>query len=39
MLWLLMTGKVPTVEQTRQLSKDLAALSELPGAVEKLLDS
>jgi hypothetical protein len=34
-----MTGKIPTVEQTRQLSKDLAALSELPEAIEKLVDS
>lgn len=39
MLWLLLTGKVPTVEQTRELSKELAEKGELPRAVEILLDS
>ncbi|KAL0946989.1 hypothetical protein HGRIS_013135 [Hohenbuehelia grisea] len=39
MLWLLMTGQVPTTEQTRQLSKELAEKGELPAFVEQLLDS
>ncbi|KAG6903221.1 hypothetical protein C0995_002764 [Termitomyces sp. Mi166 len=39
MLWLLLTGKVPTVEQTRQLSRELAEKGELPTYVENLLDS
>ncbi|TFK42653.1 citrate synthase-like protein [Crucibulum laeve] len=39
MLWLLLTGEVPTPEQTRQLSKELAEKGELPEFVEKLIDS
>lgn len=38
-LWLLLTGEVPTESQIRALSADLAARSELPGHVEQLLDS
>jgi len=39
MLWLLLTGQVPTPEQTRQLSQELAGKGELPVFVEKLIDS
>ncbi|KAG6911475.1 hypothetical protein DXG01_014549 [Tephrocybe rancida] len=39
MLWLLLTGNVPTVEQTRELSRELAEKGELPSFVENLLDS
>ena len=39
MLWLLLTGQVPTPEQTRQLSQELAEKGELPVFVEKLIDS
>ncbi|KAG6854638.1 hypothetical protein C0991_004240 [Blastosporella zonata] len=39
MLWLLLTGSVPTVEQTRELSRELAEKGELPSFVENLLDS
>ncbi|KAJ7219206.1 citrate synthase-like protein [Mycena pura] len=39
MLWLLMTGKVPSEAQTRQLSRELAEKGELPPFVEKLVDS
>lgn len=39
MLWLLMTGQVPSEAQTRQLSRELAEKGELPKAVETLLDS
>lgn len=39
MLWLLMTGQVPTTEQTRELSRELAEKGELPKFVEELLDS
>ncbi|KAF5365614.1 hypothetical protein D9758_003214 [Tetrapyrgos nigripes] len=39
MLWLLLTGQVPTEEQTRQLSRELAEKAELPDFVEKLVDS
>jgi citrate synthase len=39
MLWLLLTGKVPTVEETRQLSQELAGRGELPTFVENLVDS
>lgn len=39
MLWLLMTGKIPTEAETRQLSCDLADRGELPEFVEKLVDS
>lgn len=39
MLWLLLTGKVPSTEQVRGLSAELAAKGELPEFVTKLLDS
>lgn len=39
MLWLLMTGKVPTEAETRQLSRELVDRGELPEFVEKLIDS
>ncbi|KAF8078017.1 citrate synthase-like protein [Lyophyllum atratum] len=39
MLWLLLTGQVPTTEQTRQLSRELAEKGELPSFVENLVDS
>ncbi|TFK76516.1 citrate synthase [Pluteus cervinus] len=39
MLWLLMTGQVPTVEQSRELSRELAEKGDLPAFVEELLDS
>ncbi|KAF5315976.1 hypothetical protein D9611_004631 [Ephemerocybe angulata] len=39
MLWLLLTGQVPTAEQTRQLSAELAEKGELPKYIEDLLDS
>ncbi|KAF8212310.1 citrate synthase [Mycena galopus ATCC 62051] len=39
MLWLLLTGQVPTEAQTRQLSRELADKGDLPPFVEKLIDS
>lgn len=39
MLWLLLTGQVPSEEQTRQLSRELAEKGDLPPAIESLLDS
>jgi citrate synthase len=39
MLWLLLTGKVPSQEQTRQLSRELAEKGDLPVFVENLVDS
>jgi citrate synthase len=39
MLWLLLTGEVPTEAQVRQLSRQLAEQGELPEFVEKLIDS
>jgi citrate synthase len=38
MLWLLLTGKVPTEAETRQLSQELAERGQLPAHIEKLLD-
>lgn len=38
MLWLLLTGKVPTEAETRQLSRELAERGHLPKHVAKLLD-
>ena len=38
MLWLLLTGQVPTVEQTRELSQELAEKGELPKFVMDLMD-
>ena len=39
MLWLLLTGKVPTEAEVRQLSRELAEKGDLPEYVEKLIDS
>ncbi|VEU23990.1 DEKNAAC105162 [Brettanomyces naardenensis] len=39
LFWLLLTGEVPTAEQTKALSEDLAARAKLPKHVEDLLDS
>ncbi len=39
MLWLLLTGQVPTPEQTRDLSRELAEKGDLPKFVEELMDS
>ncbi|SPQ19858.1 93f6ed23-2f9e-45ef-85e0-292d808ef657 [Thermothielavioides terrestris] len=38
MFWLLLTGKVPSVAQVRQLSRELAAQGQLPELVNKMLD-
>lgn len=39
MLWLLLTGKVPTEQQTRDLSRQLAERGELPQYAESIIDS
>ncbi|PPQ88005.1 hypothetical protein CVT25_001084 [Psilocybe cyanescens] len=39
MLWLLLTGQVPTPEQTQALSRELAEKGDLPKFVEQLIDS
>lgn len=39
LFWLLLTGEIPTNEQVKQLSADLASRSELPDHVSRLLDS
>jgi len=39
MLWLLLTGRVPSQNESYQLSAELAEKGELPAFVEKLLDS
>ncbi len=39
MLWLLLTGKVPSVAETKQLSEELAAKGKLPSYLEKIIDS
>lgn len=39
MLWLLLTGKVPTPDQSHQLSAELAEKGELPHFVAQLIDS
>lgn len=39
MLWLLLTGNVPSVEEVRGLSEELAAKGKLPSFVEKIIDS
>ena len=39
MLWLLLTGQVPTEAQTRQLSQELAERGSLPSYIEQLIDS
>ncbi|KAK7205059.1 citrate synthase-like protein [Myxozyma melibiosi] len=39
MFWFLLTGNIPTVEQVRGLSADLAKLSDIPDYVTTLLDN
>ncbi|GJJ12088.1 hypothetical protein Clacol_006329 [Clathrus columnatus] len=39
MFWLLLTGKVPTIEQTRGLSRELAERGELPQYANAIIDS
>jgi len=39
MFWFLLTGEVPTTEQVRVFSRELAEKSELPKHVEELLDN
>merc|ERR1712170_48858 len=39
LLWLLFTGEVPTAEQTKSISDELAANSSIPSHVQKMLDS
>jgi citrate synthase len=39
LLWLLLTSEVPTLEQTRGLTAELAARAELPAGVESMLRS
>ncbi|KIJ16842.1 hypothetical protein PAXINDRAFT_154880 [Paxillus involutus ATCC 200175] len=39
MLWLLLTGRVPSPNESRRLSAELAEKGELPPFVEKLIDS
>jgi len=38
MFWLLLTGKIPTEAETRQLSRELAEKADLPTYVENLID-
>ncbi|PNP45113.1 2-methylcitrate synthase, mitochondrial [Trichoderma gamsii] len=38
MFWLLLTGQVPSVNQVRQLSRELASKAQLPAFVNKMLD-
>ena len=39
MLWLLLTGNVPSKEEVKGLSEELAAKGKLPSYVEKIIDS
>ena len=39
MLWLLLTGQVPTEAEAHGLARELAARGELPEYIEKLIDS
>lgn len=39
LFWLLLTGEIPSEQQVRQLSADLASRSELPDHVTNLLDT
>ena len=39
MVWLLLTGQVPSEQQTRDLSRELADKGDLPDDAVKLLDS
>jgi len=39
MFWFLLTGKVPSTEQTRAFSQELAEKGQLPEFVEKMMDA
>lgn len=39
MLWLLLTGQIPTPSQSAELSRELADKGNLPVFIEKLIDS
>lgn len=39
MLWLLLTGNVPSEQQTRDLSRQLAENGDLPKRIEQLVDA
>ena len=39
MFWFVLTGKVPSTEQVREFSKELAEKSSLPTFVEKMMDN
>jgi len=39
MFWLLLTGKVPSVNQVRQFSRELAEQAQLPDFVNKMIDN
>jgi len=39
LLWLLLTGEIPTEEQTRSISRELAEKAELPEHITTLLDN
>ncbi|EGS22610.1 citrate synthase-like protein [Thermochaetoides thermophila DSM 1495] len=39
MFWLLLTGKVPSVNQVRQFSRELAEQAQLPEFVNKMIDN
>lgn len=39
MLWLILTGKVPTPEEVKGLSQDLVSRAKLPEYIEKIIDS
>lgn len=39
MLWYLLTGKVPTAEEARQFTLDLAQRSEISDDLKKIIDS
>lgn len=39
MLWLLLTGNVPSTEEVKGLSQELAAKGKLPAYLEKVIDS
>ena len=39
MFWLLLTGQIPSVQQVRNFSRELAEKSQLPSFVENMLDN
>lgn len=39
MLWYLLTGQVPSAEQAKDFTADLAERSEIPSHIEKIIDS